>query len=257
MKKISALIIDDEKLAREGILERLKKFPEIIIEGESGDGEKAVRLINSGKPDLVFLDIQMPELNGFQVLEKIKTEKPPYIIFITAYDSYAVKAFEVNALDYLLKPIDTVRFNAAVDKAIQRIQNDELIDFSNNIKSLLHNETIEIKPANGKIPVREKGQIILIEQDEIFSIEAAGDYIYIYTNLKKHLLRETLCSIGSKLDKSKFVRVHRSKIVNTEKIKALKPCERGDYLIYLLNGSTVKLSRNYKSEFEKLLNTII
>jgi two-component system, LytTR family, response regulator len=262
--KISSVIVDDEPLAQKGILHRLGEFPEIEIRAVCSSGIEAVETINRCKPNLLFLDIQMPEMNGFKVLRHLKPESLPYVIFITAYDKYAIKAFEVNAVDYLLKPIDNDRFREAVSKAIERLKRDMIIEFSTKLNSLLEITSKSIvrdesspeheeNNKSGTIAVKSSNKIIVLDCEDIYQIEAYGDYIHLFTKDQKIFVRDTLKGISKRLDETIFVRIHRSHIVNLHKIKEMNPCDRGDYNILLHNGIKIRASRNYTDNLEELL----
>lgn len=266
--KIRTLIIDDEIHAREGIRIRLKEFPSVHIIGECSTGSEAIEMIQELKPDLLFLDIQMPEMNGFEVLQKIRFAINPLVVFITAYDRYAVKAFEVHAMDYLLKPIDDIRFKEAVNNVFEEFRRKNKEQYSDKLSALLSeylrnfspdpdikNSFYEAKP-NGyisRLMIKSKEEIIILNISEIDWLEAAGDYIYIHSNSKKHILRETLISLEKKLNPNKFARIHRSVIVNLDKIKNLKANEHGDFEVNLYNGDKLKLSRTYKARFQNII----
>jgi two-component system LytT family response regulator len=264
--KIRTIIIDDEPHAREGIKIRLKDYYDILVVGECSSGTEAVELINSVVPDLLFIDIQMPGMNGFEVLRNITINPMPIIIFVTAYDKYAVRAFEYHALDYLLKPINDERFNETLKRAVSEINNRSLAIYADKLKSLIdyylnsveNSEVKETKLAKNKkyinrLTIKVKENISIISVDEVDWIESAGDYVYIHTDTKKYLIRETLSSLEEKLDPLKFVRIHRSTIVNIDKIKNLRSNEHGDYDVYLYNGVRLKLSRTFRSHFQNLL----
>lgn len=261
--KIKTIIVDDEPLARDGIRLRLSKDEDICIIGEYGKGQDAVSAINSYLPDLVFLDIQMPEMDGFEVIKNICTDPLPFIIFVTAYDKYALKAFEVHALDYLLKPINDNRFDDSMKRVKEEIKSKDILSFESRIKSLISNysPSNKLSSATGNLPqtkleriaIKSKSGYSFINTDEIEWIEAAGDYVYMHSCGKRYLHRATMHSIEEILDLSKFQRIHRSVIVNINKIKEIQPTDHGDFYVYLFNGSKVKLSRNFKDKFLSLL----
>ena len=246
---IQTLIIDDEPLARQRIRDLLVNEKEIDVAGESGNGVEAVAMIHDKKPDLIFLDVQMPEMDGFQVVENIKPEMMPHIIFVTAYDQYALRAFEVHALDYLLKPFDQDRFQKALDRAKKQIEFQKDGDFSYRLKELLH----EIKSDDTyleRLIIKSEGRIFFVKTDEIDWIEAAGNYVTLHVGNEEHLMRDTMNSMEKKLDPKKFFRVHRSKIVNFECIKEIKPWFNGEYLIVLNDDSQLTLSRKYRERLK-------
>jgi two-component system LytT family response regulator len=264
--KIRTLIIDDEPHAREGIRIRLKEFKNIHIVGECSSGIEAVKSINTLSPDLLFLDIQMPEMNGFEVLKRITVTPLPVILFVTAFDKYAIKAFECHAVDYLLKPIREDRFKNALQSALSEVNHRHLELYANKLKSAVSDYLTFVENVPGKSPyqlstevknylnrlvIKSKEQISMISVDEIDWIESAGDYIYVHSKSQKHLVRETLTSLEQRLNPQKFIRIHRSAIVNLEQVKTLRPNEHGDYDIFLLSGIKLKLSRTYRGHFEQ------
>lgn len=260
---IKTIIVDDEPHAREGIKLRLREFPEIEIIGTSDSGNNAVKLINELNPHLVFLDIQMPGLNGFEVLQKIKMNPMPFIIFVTAYDKYAIKAFEFHALDYLLKPIDDKRFVESVSFAIAEFNHRHLESNTSKLRNIVESYLTEDENGNGikkplnRLLIKTKNEIFFIQAGQVDWIESAGDYVYVHFSQKKHIIRETLISLEQLLDPQKFLRIHRSIIVNIDKINKLKYADHGDFEVFLLDGTKLKLSRTYRSNFEKIMGYTI
>jgi len=248
-KPISALVIDDEPLAREMIREMLEGDPDVEIIGECASGREAVAAIQTLAPDLIFLDIQMPELGGFEVLESFKTNGMPYVIFATAYDQYAVRAFEVHALDYLLKPFDRERFDTAWNRAKTMIREDRASQREQHILALL--EELKAGPRYlARLVVKTEGRVFFLDVDDIHCIEAEGNYIRVYNGQKTYLLRETISGLESQLDPKKFLRIHRSSIVRIDKIKELQPWFHGEYHVVLENGKQLTLSRNYRTNLQ-------
>jgi len=267
--RAKVLIIDDEPHAREGIRIRLGEFPEVNIVGECSSGKEAVQTIIQLKPDIVFLDIQMPEMNGFEVLQNLTQDCMPVVIFVTAYDEYALKAFEHHALDYLLKPVNEERFRETLKYALTEVTHRSLEVYSNKLKSVV-NEYLKVldkepeveqvdyvssKNVLSRLMIKTKDQISIISVDEIDWIESAGDYVYIHSDRKKYLIRETLTSLEQKMDAQKFVRIHRSSIVNIDKIKSMRQNEHGDFDVYLNDGTKLKLSRTYRVNFQKAIGS--
>jgi two-component system, LytTR family, response regulator len=253
---IRALVIDDEPLARDMIREMLAGDPEVEIVGECVNGEQAVQAIRSLCPDLIFLDIQMPELGGFEVLEAISQEFTPYVIFATAYDQYAVRAFEVHAFDYLLKPFDHERFDAAWKRARQRIKADRLEERDQHILALLQ----ELKAGPHyleRLVIKTGGRVFFLDVDDIVCIEAEGNYVRVHDGHKHYLLRETISNIETQLDPKKFLRVHRSAIVKIDRIKELQPWFHGEYRIILENGKQLTLSRNYRTNLQEAVGNAL
>lgn len=250
---IRTLIIDDVPLARERLKRCLAGDPEIEIVGECDNGEKAVADIRSLAPDLIFLDVQMPALDGFGVLEALGGERAPEVIFVTAHNEYAIQAFEVNALDYLLKPVDPERLNKAVERAkarLAQLTQDERFD--SRFRALVE----DIKSGSKfvkRLTIKLTGRTILLPTDEIDWIETHGNYVKVHAGRESHLIRGTMQSLETKLDPEKFVRVHRSAIVNVEKIKEIYPRSNGDQDLVLQNGQKLMLSRNYRDNFFAVL----
>jgi two-component system, LytTR family, response regulator len=247
---IRALVIDDEPLARDMIREMLEGDSEVEIIGECANGREAVDAIRSLSPDLIFLDIQMPELGGFEVLECLKGETVPYIIFATAYDQYAVRAFEVHALDYLLKPFDRERFEAAWKRAKGLIREDRFNQRDQHILALL--EELKAGPRYlERLVIKTEGRVFFLDIDDIHCIESEGNYVRVYNGKKTYLLRETISGLESQLDPKKFLRIHRSSIVRIDKIRELQPWFHGEYHVVLENGKQLTLSRNYRSNLQE------
>ncbi|NKB68583.1 MAG: response regulator [Candidatus Latescibacteria bacterium] len=241
MSNTTALIVDDEPLARRLVAEYLADFPRIDIVGEAANGPEAVRTISSLRPDLVFLDVQMPGLNGFEVLARL--EEIPAVIFSTAHDEYALKAFEVNAVDYLLKPYDRARFAQAVERAMARQPAD-----SENLLGLLPAEQ-----AAAHLFVRAGGRIIRIATAAILWIEAAGDYAQLHTAGRSHLCGLGLGALEKRLDPGRFIRVHRSAIIALEALDFLDSDGEGGLVATLTNGAQVKVSRSQAARLRDLL----
>jgi len=250
--KIRALIVDDEPLARERLRTLLEADPDVEIAGECSSGRAAVAAIEKHAPDLVFLDVQMPHLDGFGVLEAIGPERMPATIFVTAYDQYALRAFEVQALDYLLKPFDRERFHKALRRAKELVRGPAGTELSRRLLALLEDLRPDPKRLQ-RLVLKSAGRVFFLRTDEIEWIEAAGNYLRLHVGADSHLLRETMNELETRLDPSRFIRVHRSAIVNLERIKELHPWFRGEYVIVLRTGARLTLSRGYKEKFEALL----
>jgi two-component system LytT family response regulator len=252
---IRALIVDDESLARRKLKRLLRREADIEIVGEAADGGAAVDAIRNEKPDIVFLDIQMPEMDGFSVIATIGVERMPYVIFVTAYDQYALKAFDVRALDYLLKPFDGRRLEKALDQARRQF---ELAggheEFRRQVRSILQ----EIKPERfslERILVKSKGRIVILRTAEIDWIESAGNYVTLHCGPESHLVRETMAEIAGKLDSGTFIRIHRSSIVNIDRIKEIQPSFHGEYDVILKTGVKLVLSRTFGEKFKRAFST--
>ncbi len=247
MTTITTLIVDDEPLARKGIKRLLDLDPDIQVVGECGDGMDAIEGIRTKKPDLMFLDIQMPEKNGFEVLESLDAPEIPIVIFVTAYDQHALKAFEVHALDYLLKPFDDERFNEALVRAKKELAKREEIGINDRLIDLL-NERMLSHPRLDRVMIKAGGRISFLRAEEIDWIEAEGDYVCLHTQGKKHLLRERISELEQRLEPEKFVRIHRSTIVNIDRIKEMQPLFYGEYAVILHDGTRLTLSRSFRGK---------
>jgi two-component system, LytTR family, response regulator len=249
--RIRALIVDDEPLARRGLLRLLKNDPDIECVGECGDGAGAVSAILAKTPDLVFLDVQMPEMDGFEVVCRIGPERMPALIFVTAYDRHALRAFETNAIDYLLKPVAQVRFAKALVRAKQRIAEKSKDDVIRRLSATLehmrrHDEHLV------RLPVSENGRVLFVNTKEIDWIEANGNYARLHVGPRTHEIRETLNALEQKLNPRDFLRIHRSAIVNVIKIKEIQPWFHGYHLVLLKNGQELRMSR-YQNETARRL----
>jgi two-component system LytT family response regulator len=253
---IRVLVVDDEPLARSGMIALLGRDPEITVVGECGDGLTAVSAIHDLNPDLVLLDVQMPEADGFEVLRALGAGTMPAVIFVTAYDQFAVKAFEVNALDYLLKPFDDERFTAALDRAKRALRQDpvNLADLGRRLAGLLDQTAAGTagKPMT-RLIVKETGRALFLNVDELDWIEAADYCVKLHVRGHTHLLRQSLQSLESRLDPHRFFRVHRSALVNLDRVKEIQPLFKGEHVVILHDGTRLKLSRNRKDSLESLL----
>lgn len=252
---IRVLLVDDEPLARSMMREMLQGDAQVEIVGESVNGREALEAIRAVAPDLVFLDVQMPELGGFEVLAQLPPGRIPYVIFVTAYDQYAVRAFEVNALDYLLKPFDQDRFNSSWQRARTRILQERNGGMDQRILALLE----DLKAGNKyleRLVIKAGGRIYFLDINDIDWIEAEGNYVSVHSAKKTHLLRETISSLESQLDPKKFVRIHRSSIVRIASIRELQPWFHGEYRVNLENGTQLALSRNYRDKLQEALGKL-
>jgi two-component system LytT family response regulator len=247
--KIRAVIVDDEPLARDRVRMLLEGVDDIEVVGEFGDGRSAVEGILELRPDLLFLDVQMPEVDGFGVLQLVGAEQMPVTIFVTAYDQYALKAFDVSAVDYLLKPFDRERFIRALARARKQIPSPE--DLQSRLLSLL--QQVTKNTFLERLVIKSAGRISFLKTDEVDWIEAAGNYVRLHVARESHMLRETMSSIEGKLDPGKFVRIHRGAVVNLERIKDLQPLFHGDHQVTLRDGSRLTLSRSYRDNLERVL----
>jgi len=247
---VRALIVDDEPLARLRIRDLLESEPRIAVVGEASDGNEAVAAIRSLRPDLVFLDVQMPELDGFGVVSAIGADEMPVLIFVTAFDQYALQAFEVHAVDYLLKPFDAERFRGAIDHAIEWIGRVGG-EWTGRLRGLLQ-ELKQEKRYWDRILVRSKGRLVSLKMENIEWIEAAGNYAVLHMGAEEYLVRETMAALELKLDPRQFTRTHRSTIVRLDAVKEVHSQFQGEYTIVLKNGSTLTLSRTYREKFGEL-----
>ena len=245
------MIVDDEPLARDRIKRFLRDEPDIKLIGESGNGAEAIEKIKAEKPDLVFLDIQMPEKNGFEVVKALDAKSLPTIIFVTAYDQYALQAFDVHALDYLLKPFNRERIKRAVARARENVEQRTFGNLDERLASLLADLKGEKKYLE-RLVVKSTGRVFFLKTDEIDWIEAAGNYVKLHVGRDSHMIRETMNGIEAKLDPDQFLRIHRSTVVNIDRIKELHPMFSGDYAVILRNGTELALSRNYRDRFSEL-----
>ena len=249
---IRALIADDEALARKFIRRMLKDNHDIEIVAECSNGKDAVAMIRKQNPDVVFLDVQMPEMDGFAVLESIGVDQLPEIIFTTAYEQYAIRAFELHALDYLLKPFDQARFKDAIQHAKERLRSQRQKDGRLQMSALL--ESIKNKPQYlERLVIKTGGRITFLSTDEINWIEADDKYVHLHTGKVSPMVRQTLNAMEAQLDPRKFSRIHRSAIVNVERIKELQPLFSGEHSILLEDGTKLTLSRSYKDKLFELL----
>ena len=245
-----ALIVDDEPLARAGVVLRLTQFPDVKIIAECGDGPSAVEKILHLAPDVVFLDVQMPGMDGFEVLRALPAQDLPSVIFLTAYEQHAVRAFDVHALDYLLKPIDDEKFSRAVRRARQAMDADSKLRMSERILRLLGENS---RKYVSRFPVRTGSRIQIVLADDIEWIAAAGDYVELHCGGRHHLLRETMNSMEQKLDPESFLRIHRSRIVRLSCLRELHAIDNHEYLVKLSDGSEHRSSRRYADRLDQWL----
>jgi two-component system LytT family response regulator len=245
---IRSLIIDDEQLARHSIRRFLKYHADIEVLDECGDGETAVNEIVANKPDLVFLDVQMPELDGFAVVNRIGVEQMPTIIFVTAYDQYALAAFDANAADYLLKPFGKARFDRALNRARERLSGPLDREMLRRLLQTMERQ----KGYIDSLPVTENGRIVFIKTRDVHWIESAGNYARLHLASGHHDTRETLTSLEGKLNRKEFVRIHRSIIVNLHYVKEVHPWFHGYHLVLLESGQELRMSRYQKEVAQRL-----
>jgi two-component system LytT family response regulator len=254
MSKIRALVVDDEPMARERVLSLLQQEEDVEVVGECSDGTQALAAIQHHSPDLVFLDVQMPGLDGFGVIEAVGAERMPTVIFVTAYDEYALKAFEVHALDYLLKPFGRDRFQQTLQHARSNLERRRAGDLGRRLLALVNDIKTEPGPTRlDRLVVKSGGRVFFLRTDQIDWIEAAGNYVRLHLGEESHLFRETMNRMEARLDGRRFVRIHRSRIVNTERVKELQPWFNGEHVVILQNGTRLTLSRGYREKLQEQL----
>ena len=252
---LRTLIVDDEPLARERVRMMLGMHDDVAVIGEVGDGQQAIDAIRQERPDLVFLDVQMPSVDGFGVLRALEGEIMPHVVFITAYDQYALRAFEVHALDYVLKPFNAERFSQALQRARTAISKRDDLDGSvdkDRLRSLVASLTAEQREKQ-RIVVKSSGRVFFVKVDDIDWIEAEGNYVRLHMGTQSHLLRETMKGMESVLDTAQFIRIHRSTIVNADRIRELQPLFHGEYAVILRDGTRLVASRGPDNRLKKLL----
>lgn len=247
---VRVMIVDDEELARQRIRRLLAREEDVEVVGEASDGMQAVESIRSLVPDLVFLDVQMPEVDGFAVLERLRPQLAPAIVFVTAHDEHALRAFDVHAVDYLRKPFDALRFKEAFSRARRRLAGAEAEERARKLDALLGQ--VEARPprARERLMVRSDGRLYFVRVDDIDWIEAAGNYVKLHVGRDTHLMRETMAGIEKLLDSSRFLRIHRSAIVNLDRVREMQPWFSGEYTVILRDGTQLRLSRVYRDRLE-------
>jgi two-component system LytT family response regulator len=263
--RIRTLLVDDEDLAIRGLRHRLEAFPDVEIVGEAMNGREAIRAIRTEKPDLVFLDIQMPAFDGFSVVSALADITPPLVVFVTAYSDHAIRAFEAEAVDYLMKPVEVDRLAQSLERVRTRLAERRLCEEAERLAARLAQvdpdavASLELPPETGAdryervINVKDQGQIFRVEVDQIEKIDAAGDYMCLTTADRTLVLRETMKDLERRLDPRKFQRVHRSTIVNLDNVKQVKPHTNGECFLTLASGASVKVSRSYREVVARFL----
>ena len=249
---IGVLVADDEKPARRRLLDLLRQEPGIASVREASDGQMAVELIRSQRPDILFLDVKMPELDGLGVIDAVGIPAMPLTIFVTAYDQHAIRAFEANALDYLLKPYSDARFRSAMTRARARLDERGLREFAERVRLMVAPESVKEAPLD-RIVIKGRGTTRFLDVTEVECIEAAGVYVVLHTSGKELTHRSSLSEIEARLDPRHFVRIHRSAIVNLARIAHLEPISHGEFEIVLRSGKRVRLSRTYRGPLEQRL----
>ncbi|HEX7631442.1 MAG TPA: LytTR family DNA-binding domain-containing protein [Lacunisphaera sp.] len=268
--KIRTLVVDDEPLARDGIITLLASDPEIELIGHHGDGLSALNAIRAQRPDLVFLDIQMPKRDGFEVLAELKRDERPVVVFITAYDKYAIQAFELCAIDYLLKPFRDARFFAALTRAKKEIRQTQSAGLDRKVEQLLGymqqiTKGLPVPAAAPASPVAESADRVVIKTGsdihfiraaDIIWVESQADFIKVHTTGPAQLVRETLQSLEERLDPTRFLRIHRSSLVNLEHVRKVTPALYGDYTVLMSDDTKLRLSRKNRGKLKQLITRL-
>lgn len=275
---IRVLVTDDEPIARRRIRRFLRAESNVEVIGEASNGREAIEAIREHNPDLVFLDVQMPDVDGFGVVQALGADQMPAVIFVTAYDEYALKAFEVNALDYLLKPFDAERFKNAFQRArehidrvttaqagrrlktlLEQVLQDDKVDVNTAAHALLGASGTHSAPKNGyldRLMVKSDGRVFFVKVADVDWFEASGNYVRVHVQKTSHLIRETMNGVESSLNPQMFARIHRAVIVNLDRIKELQPWFAGDYVVILRDGRQLKLSRTYREQLQSRMHRI-
>jgi two-component system, LytTR family, response regulator len=248
---IRAIIVDDEELARSRIRGLLKTESDIEVLAECRNGHQAIEAISSQKPDLLFLDVQMPEVDGFSVLEAIEERERPLVVFVTAYDRYAIRAFEAYALDYLLKPFNRPRFQKSLQRARLQIARGKRDQVDQRVAALLKDVKAQSEYLE-RLVIRSAGRVIFLRADDVQWFEACANYVRLHVGKESHLMRERINALESRLDPQKFVRIHRSSIVKIDQIKELRSSFDGEHVVVLQDGSRLSMSRGYHQHFKQV-----
>ena len=261
--KIRTIIVDDEELARRGLRALSQRCEDLELICECRNGQEALDAIHQHRPDLVFLDIQMPGKTGFDVISAIADGQRPHVVFVTAYDKFALRAFEVHALDYLLKPVNEERFDAAVARVREAMSHATDNAIAQRVREVAADLQVVSSPSSiastvDRLPIKANdGRIIVIRLADIDWIEADRDYVSVHVGGKTWLMRETIAAVELRLALSGFVRIHRSALVNAERVKELRPRDKGEYTVVLNNGTELKLTRNYRASVERLVGATL
>ena len=254
MSAVRVLLVDDEPLVRRGMRATLDGDSELEVVGEARDGAEAVRLVRELDPDIVFLDVQMPELDGFGVLDALAGTPIPVVVFVTAFDEYAIRAFDVHAVDYLLKPFDDDRLRLALARARARLAERRRGEVDAHLEALLR-EVRGRAAFSDRLLVRNDGSITVIDADDVEWVEAADNYVRLHTSRGRLLMRETMRALEHRLDPRRFARIHRSAIVNLSRVRELQPMFNGEYVVLLASGAKLTLSRGYRDQFRERLGS--
>jgi two-component system LytT family response regulator len=253
MSAIRTVIADDERLARQKLRLLLAQAPDIEIAADCSDGAQTLTAVHSHRPDLLFLDVRMPGLDGFQVLERIAPAEMPVVVFTTAYDQYAIKAFEASALDYLLKPFDQKRLHRTLERVREHVrQAQDPAAAGQLLLDLLR--VSRPSESDGRLLIKSAGRLVFVDPEDIDWIEAAANYVKLYAGAASYLLRESIGRMTERLHPDRFVRIHRSTIINISKLRELQPCDGGEYIAVLKNGKALSCSRGYKGQIQRLID---
>jgi two-component system LytT family response regulator len=270
MKKIRVLVVDDEPLARDGVIAMLKDDPEIEVIGTCADGQSALQAIRTQRPELVFLDVQMPKRDGLAVLAELKPEERPAVIFVTAYDQYAIQAFEIHAMDYLLKPFRDARFAAALARAKTGIRQAREGDVGRRLEQLLEHmratlgqrpeRAAEAEPASGEVAdrvvLKSGSDLHFVRTGDIVWVESQADFIKVHTTGTAQLVRETLQSFEQRVPPDRFLRIHRSSLVNVDHVKKVTPALYGDYTVLMSDNTVLRMSRKNRAKLKQLISRL-
>lgn len=251
---IRTLVVDDEPLARQRVVSLLKNYPEIQLIGECRNGEEAVEAINNKKPDLIFLDIEMPGMDGFGVVQNINLSYKPFIIFATAYNQYALKAFNIHAIDYLLKPFDDDRFDEALQIAKQQISLKNSSNFNEKLLNLINEFNTSTDQYIRQFKIKLRGREKFVKTEDLLFIEAEGNYLMLHHENGRDLFRSTMASIEKELNPNHFLRIHRSYFINTVYVKSIKYISNNEYKVILKNGKEIISGRSYKEAIKSFLS---
>jgi len=254
---IRTIIADDEHLSRQKLRLLLGSEPGVHVVAECQNGEQTVETVHAHKPDLLLIDIRMPDMDGFDVLAKIAKDEMPVVVFTTAYDQFAIRAFDAHALDYLLKPFERERLHQAIERTRAELLKSHNLNLTSRILDMLAQKTepqAEANQADDRMVIRAGGKVVFLDVKEIDWIEAAANYVKLNAGKDSYLLREGIGSIAERLDPERFVRIHRSVIVNVRKIRELQPCDSGEYIAVLKNGKELSCSRGYRAQVQRLIS---
>jgi len=251
--RLSALVVDDEALARRRLVRLLRREPGVDRVRECRDGVEAVAAIEADRPDLLFLDVQMPVLDGFEVLEALDPDRRPVVVFVTAFDRYALRAFDSHALDYLLKPFEDERFQETLQRAREYLDGKQAREeHAARLRALVHDRRAE-QPFLSRVAVRAQGGLVFVRVDDIEWLEAADNYVRLHTSAGPYLIRETMSRVAARLDPGRFLRIHRSAIVNLNRIVEVQPWFHGEHVVVLHHGQRLRSSRTYAPELRRIL----